>query len=454
MGTAGLVIAGCGGGNGNTTSGGANSAAVGPGTPTAAPPPTPVVAQIGKGTNKIVFWHGLGGADGATMQQMLKQYSSDKKDVSVESDTYGWDVFYQKFPTSIVAKTPPDMAIMHEWAIAQFASQGILQSADDLFFDAGLLPKDDFNETILKKITVDGVTQGVMFDNHGWGMYYNTKLIKEAGLDPNKLPQNGDEYVDWAIKLTTDENGKHPDEDGFNVNKVKVWGAHSTWLRPTLLSTMWQYGGGVTDDAAKKAMLDSEASVAAVQYWYDMIWKHRAAPQVTVSKWAGDYFKGNGLALMWEGSWNLNFFKDNPKIAEVTKAAPLPSLGNGGDKAAWMSAHILVVPEGVSKDKMQRTKDLIVWLSNNGRLWAQSGQVPARLTVQNSGEIDKMWSVSVYAEEFQKIGKTEPAHQSITEIQAAYEPAFTAALSKTTPLKQALTEANKTIQGILDRGGA
>lgn len=459
-----ITLAACGGGDGNgATDGGAEGAVANPATPapplaaagptTAATPlpPTPVVAQFGKGSKQIQFWHGLGGADGATMVDMLKQYSQEKADVSVQAQTYPWDTFYQKLPTSVLARTPPEMAIMHEWAIPQFAQMGVLQRADQMFFDEGLIPKEDFNPEILKKVTVDGVAYGVPFDNHGWGMYYNTKLIKDAGLDPEKLPANGDEFIQWTTKLTTDEAGKHPDEDGFNASKVQVWGTHPTWLRPTLLSTLWQFEGGVWDPETKKATLASQASVNAVQYWHDLIYKHRVAPAPAGgAPGGGDLYENNKLALWWDGSWNLNYFVDRPKVQEVTKAAFLPSLAQG-NQAAWMSAHVLVVPQGISGDKLQPTQDLIAWLSKNGSIWATSGQVPARLSVQNSGEIGKMWSVNMYAEEFQKIGQMEPSHPAITEIQAAYQPAFDAALNNVTPVKEALQQADQKIQSILDR---
>ncbi len=431
---------------------GADAGAAGAATVAPTPlPPTPVVAAIGKGNTKVTFWHGLGGADGATMVQMLQEYSGEKN-LTVQNETYDWGLFYQKLPTSVVGQKPPDMAIMHEWAIPQFASQGLLQSADDLFFNDGTIPREDFNKDVQAKVTVEGTAQGVLFDNHGWGMYYNTQLIKQAGLDENKLPQNGNEFTEWALKLTTDVNGKHPDENGFNAKKVQVWGTHPGWLRPTLLSTLWQFGGGVFDAESRKATLNSDASVAAVQYWYDLIYEHRVAPAPEAELVPNDLFGANKLALMWNGSWTLNFFKDRPKIEKVTKAAPLPSLSMNGGKAAWMSAHVLVIPQGVPEERLGPAKDLIVWLSNNGAKWATSGQVPARLSVQNSGVIDRMWSVSQFAKEFQTIGRTEPPHTAITEIQAAYEPAFSAALTKTTPVKEALTQANQQIQAILERG--
>lgn len=237
------LLAACGastGGGGATPAGNSTAAPEGTKAPEAQAPtpttaaaaePTPTVGidSFGQGAKTTVFWHGLGGADGKTMVEMLKQYAQAKTDTTVRSETYGWDVFYQKLPTAAVAGTPPDMAIMHEWAIQQFASQGLLQPVDEIFFGPGLLPKDDFNPNLLKTVTVDGKLMGIPFDNHGWGLYYNTKLIQDAGLDPNNMPKNGAEFLTWADKLTVDENGKHPSESGFNADKVKVWATHASW---------------------------------------------------------------------------------------------------------------------------------------------------------------------------------------------------------------------------------
>jgi multiple sugar transport system substrate-binding protein len=416
------------------------------------PVPTPDVAQIGQGSKTVVFWHGLGGADGKTMQEMLKQYASAKGDTAVRSETYDWDVFYQKLPTSVVAKTPPDMAIMHDWGIRQFATQGIIQPADDIFYSTGLVPKNDFNQSLINTITIDGKTMAVPFDNHGWGLYYNTKLIADAGLDPNSLPKNGDEFLKWAYKLTTDENGKHPDETGFNPDKIKVWAHHPSWIRFSQPSTMWMFGGGIISDDGKKSMLDSEATIAAVQYWWDLMYKHHVAPPAVPNATSdNDLMKTNSLAFQWDGSWNLNFYKDNPDLAKVVKAARLNSLAPDGKQVAKMASHMLVIPTGVSADAMARAKDLIKWLSDNGKTWANSGQVPARLSVQQDPSVQEIWSVKAFAEEFKSIGKTDVPHVSASEIQTTWEQAVGGALANTTPVKDALSQGSKALQAILDR---
>ncbi len=419
-----------------------------------APTPEPTVAinKYGKADKPTVVWHGLGGADGATFAKMLQQYADQNPDVGVQSELYNWDVFFQKFPTAVAAGTPPDWSIFHAAEVPQMTSQGLMQPVDDIFFSSGDLPKEDFGKAIMDVITIEGKTMCVPFDNHGWMQFVNTKVIKDAGLDPTNLPKNGAEFVDFALKVTTDEAGKHPADAGFNPDKIKIWAIHDSWIRFTFPSTMWQFGGGAISEDQKKATLDSEQSIAAIQYWHDLMYKHKACPPMAPGRLSpADLMKTDSLAIMWDGTWSLNFFKDNPDLEKHTIGTGLIPLSPDGKGANKIDSHIMCIPTGVKEDGIDRAKKLIKWLSDNGKTWATSGQIPARLSVQKDPDVQAIWSVKAAAEEFNSTGHTEVPHKAFIEIQTAWETAVSAALTNTTPLPQALKDGAKSIQEILDR---
>jgi len=418
-----------------------------------APEPTVGIAELGTGSQKLVYWHGLGGADGATQVTMLQQYASENPDISISSETYDWGVFYQKLPTATAAGTPPHMGMMHSWGIPQFANQGILQEADTLFYQPGLIPKEDFPPALIEAVTVEGKTQSVPFDNHGWLNWVNTKVITDAGLDPAALPKNGAEFITWAQQITVDEAGKHPNEDGFDPDRVKVWATHSAWQKFTLGSTIRQFGGDIFSEDKKTSLLNDPKTIAAVQYWHDLIYKYYVAPPAVPGvSGPGDLFKTNSIALMWDGTWNLNFFKDNPDAEAVMDPMWLNSLGPDGKQAVRYDSHMMVVPTGVEDPGLGLAKGLIQWLSDNGETWATSGQVPARLSVQGKPAVTAIESVKVAGEQFAAIGVPGESHTSINEIVTAYEAAFSAILANTTPTEEAMNEAHTAVQSILDRG--
>ena len=422
--------------------------------PPPAPEPTVAIGEYGTGTPTLV-WHGLGGADGAVFATMLQDYSKTSG-AAVRSETYDWDVFFQKYPTAVAAGTPPDWVIHHAAEIPQMASQGIMMPMDDVFYAATKIDKNDFGKPIMDVATVDGKTMAVPFDNHGWNCYVNTKLMEGTGFDADNMPKNGDEFIKFALKATTDEAGKHPDESGFNADKTKVWALHFSWPRFTMPSTWFQFNegkGGQYDAATNKALLDSEKSVAAVQYWHDLMYKHKVVPPALPGVPSSyDLFKTNSLAIMWDGTWSLTFFKDNPDIEKVTRAVPMNSLSPDGTGGQKIDSHIMSIPVGVKEEKIGPAIKLIQWLSDNGKTWATSGQIPARLSVQQDPAVQGIWSVKAASEAFAKQGYAETPHKAYIELQTAWETAVSAALANTTPVKEALTTGAQTIQAVLDRG--
>ena len=326
------------------------------------------------------------------------------------------------------------------------------QGQDDFYATSGL-GTDQFNEVLINQITVDGKTMAVPFDNHGWLLWYNTKIIEDAGLDPNNLPKNGAEFIEWAQKITTDVNGKHPTEEGFDKDNVQVWAMEFTWPRYTVPSTLWQFGGSVISEDGKTATLDSPEALAAVQFWHDMMYKYYVAPPAVPGKmWAGDLYKNNQLAFMWEGTWTGGFMRDNPDVAALTKTAFINSLAPDGKEAVKFDSHIFSIPTGVDDTGKAQAYAMAKYLIENGAYWATSGQVPALKSVQAQPEVQAIPSVAKASEQFNAIGRTDFAHKSFIEIQTAWETAVgTALASADADVAQALKDGNETIQAILDR---
>ena len=450
-----LWLAACGGGApaAAPSEGGATDAGAAVDASAPAPEPTPVVNNFGECSDPLVLWHGLTGSDGAVFAERLQQFVDANPDLCLNSEGYPWDIFFQKYPTAVAAGTPPDMVIFHAAEVNQMASEGLMMPMDDIIFNDGTLNKADFNENLIDAITVNGQTMAVPFDNHGWLLWYNTKLMEEAGLDPNVLPKNGAEFIEVAQKLTRDVNGRHPNEEGFDKDNVDVWAIDYTWPRYTIPTTLWQFGGGVVSEDGKTAILDSPESIAAVQFWHDLMYKYYVAPPAIPGKmWAGDLYKNNKLVFMWEGTWTGGFMRDNPDIAAVTKTAYINSLAPDGKQAVKFDSHIMSIPTGVDEDGIAKAKRLMTFLVQNGAYWATSGQVPALKSVQALPEVQAIESVATAARQFNEIGRTDLAHKSFIEIQTAWETAVGNALaSPTSDVAAALKAGAEQVQAILNR---
>lgn len=196
-----------------------------------APEPTPVVNEFGTCADPLILWHGLTGTDGAVFATLLEQFSKENPEVCLKAEGLQWDTFFQKYPTATAAGSPPDMVIFHAAEVQQMASQGLMTPLEDIMYTDGTVKKSDYNTSLINQITVDGQTMAVPFDNHGWMLWYDKKILADAGYptDAESLPKNGAEFLEWAQKITTDVNGKHPLDAGFDKDNVQIWAHSFTW---------------------------------------------------------------------------------------------------------------------------------------------------------------------------------------------------------------------------------
>ena len=410
------------------------------------PTATPIVAEAGSGDIQLIYWNGLTGSDGATMVQMVEAFTEQNPDVSVRIEMMPWDIYFDKLLASLVSGNPPDIFLLHEFEIPQFASQGVLMPSGDFFTEqGGPIPTEDISPEILDIIEYQGEKYGVPLDRHGWGLWYNKDLFEAAGLDPESCPANAEEFITYARKLTVDANGNTAESPDFDPENVVQWGTQVAWFKPTFLSTLWQFGGDWTDGNGN-ATINSDAGMQAAQFWYDLIYEEHVAPQPAgFDGWQS--FAADQLAMTPEGSWMLNFNNDNEVNWGI---CPLPQWGD--QPAAWTSSHVMYTPVSLEGEKLDAAKRLISYLSDQGLVWATSGQPPARISEIEAMTAEEFPSAKLLGESFQEFGRYDTAHECVQEIiDQAYSPELDAIFNNVKSVEEGLNDANARIQDILER---
>ncbi len=87
-------------------------------------------------------------------------------------------------------------------------------------------------------------------------MYYNKDMFKAAGLDPEKPPVTWDEFLAAGKKLT------HGNQYG-----TAVWLGKGDALQCMTDAFTFSGGGKIISDDGKKALFNSAAGVAALNFW-------------------------------------------------------------------------------------------------------------------------------------------------------------------------------------------
>ena len=84
-----------------------------------------------------------------------------------------------------------------------------------------LLKSKAFHPVTVEYNTWKGQVYGVPFlEGSKPALFYNTKMFKEAGLDPNKPPATFDELMTYAQKLTKRDAAGNPTRAGITLRLV------------------------------------------------------------------------------------------------------------------------------------------------------------------------------------------------------------------------------------------
>ena len=165
-----------------------------------------------------------------------------------------------------------------------------------------------FYPAFMENSQTGGKVWGVPFQRSTIVLYWNKEMFKEAGLDPNKAPDNWKQMVEYAQKLTKrDASGK-----------VTQWGVQV----PSSGFPYWLFQGFTTPNNVvlmnkdgNQTYFDNPAVIEALQYWVDLSQKHKVMPPGII-EWGTtprDFFERK-IAMMWTTTGNLTNVKNNAKF--------------------------------------------------------------------------------------------------------------------------------------------
>ena len=210
----------------------------------------------------ITYWDGLGAPDNVPMGELVKMYNETNTDcVQVEEIVLDWGTLYTKLILDFKAGNAPDVSTMHMPSLLQYVSLGILKPIDELAAKYGF-KGEDIAEVVWDGAVIDGKRVAIPLDMHPFALYYNVKAFEAAGLDPDKPPTTGEEFIEYAKKLTVDADGDGtPEQYGTGLgysggNPFRVW-----------MSLLWQHAGQeVLNEDHTKAAFNTPAGIESLQW--------------------------------------------------------------------------------------------------------------------------------------------------------------------------------------------
>lgn len=403
------------------------------------------VGSAGAAKIKLNYWHYLSGDYAVRHEELIKQFNATHPDIQVESLYTGNQfVTRDKVLASVAGGQPPDVSLVDQFWPPQMASTGALVPISKFISGPNGIDMSDFTKTALEVVTVNGEIVTMPFSMSNIVMFYNKDMFRAVGLDPEKPPTTWDELVTYAKALTRDVNG-----DG----KTDEWGVNFT-TRANIgsvyhfIAFLWQAGGELYTPDFSKVAFNSDAGVAATQFWIDLAHKHKvlslSPPQ--------QGFETGRIAMQYSSTSSIEATR--AKVKFDMGVATIPA---GKKKATGVGGSSLAIFKTTAA-REAAAWEFVKWMSSTDTNlnWSMmTGYTPLRESVLNSAAYRKYMGTRPDADIVVKQGEIARVRPNTTTyadmsviLAVAVEEALFGPSDPKAALDKAAVEANNLIKSM------
>lgn len=161
-------------------------------------PPKPVTIRVA--------WYG-NQARHDMMNQMMDNFQKKYPYITVMREFAVTNDYWSKLTTQAAGKSAPDLFVMQYDRFDDYVNRGQLLQLDDLV-KSGVIDLSNFYPKHIENGKVNGKTYGVSMGGSIRGLFYNTKMFKDAGVEFPKENWTWDDFVKTCSDLTKNLNQK------------------------------------------------------------------------------------------------------------------------------------------------------------------------------------------------------------------------------------------------------
>ncbi|OMD41791.1 ABC transporter substrate-binding protein [Paenibacillus odorifer] len=362
-------------------------------------------SKPGSGDGKkteLTFWGDWGGEGQKQFETMVDAFNKSQDKIHVKY-VLQQDMI-TKFLTSATNGGTPDVLFWDRWRTSLYAPKNVLHPVDEYLTRDGI-SKDDFYSESLRELSYDDKLYGLPLTVDARALFYNKKLLADAGLQP---PTTWDELEAAATKLTK-WNGNKLEIAGFSMGDLGLFNMY-----------LQQAGGSMlTEDG--KTNFNNEQGKQVLEFW-DRLMNKDKVYKVGFELGLGegqDAFVTGKVAMLYSGPWMLSTYNKYGK--DLDYGIVPPPAGPSGDKGSVMGGFGLVIPEG-SKHKEEAWEFIKWWTANkdNALLWAKTSlNLPGYKPSMEDPffKDDPKWQPFLETLEFAKVRPNHPGY-SVMETDA------------------------------------
>jgi|SRR5690554_510404 len=350
---------------------------------------------------KIHFWHSFVARTIPALNNLIEMYEKENPHIEIVAQYIpSGDPLIQKLVTAIQSNTAPDISWIHSDFLHKLVDADAIYKMEHFINGEDGLSEEEMNDIFpqsLQSAKWRDTLYAMPMEATTLALIYNKDKFKEAGLDPNKPPQNWDELYDYAIKLTKDKNGDgKTDQYGFYVPAFPASGPLSVWMVLQWTPFLWQAGGEEINKDQTKVLFNSEAGVKALLLW-KKLFDEQKFTNFTLTHDLG--FISGTIAMIMDGPWDL------PELREINNFEwGVTCLPAGPVKQVTYLAgeHLAIFKQSKNPDEAWKFVKWIISPEVQAKFSQESGYLPIRKSV-------------LEMKEYKKFLETDPAMKAFVE---------------------------------------
>lgn len=284
--------------------------------------------------------------------------------------------------TAVAAGTPPDGASNTQYL--DYMARGVLLPLDDWLATSELVKQEDYFEGTW----LDGSYQGVMYGvpaNEGflrYGINYNTRMVEEAGLDPDAPPETWSEWLEWHKALTKFDDAGNLIQVGLDPYDAMggQLAIQDGFYPPVSWGWQWFDAESGTFD------LDNEMMIQALETMGEFI--KLAGPdnmagmrQVEGQGGWGPSFNAEVQAALIEGYWHPGETQIAvPEVAQYNRATwgPVPDERKGTKVQATGGHYVIIFKEAARTEDIFRVAEFLNTDTAMNIIFNNTGWLPGK----------------------------------------------------------------------------
>lgn len=316
---------------------------------------------------EIEYWQYVFDSRVRAMDQLIENFEAANPGITVKHTTFPYADYQTRMVAAKVAGQGPDVAQLFYGWTDQFVKGGLLQPLNPEVFPHSEIESEFF--PIVEAMKRDGQYYGLPTAVRSLGLFYNKPMFAEAGIEP---PTTLDELVEAAKATVKTDGAGNIMAAGFTLD---MSGQDHHWWREVLVR---QFGGAPYDENGDVAY-DSEAGVAAMQFYADLQNVHKVGLMGFMDE-SQAAFRAGMAAMTIDGTYRLGAFSTTPFEWGVVE---LPANADGL-RSNYSSYFANGIGAGAEGEKLEAAEKFLQYLSSPEamEIWLETvGELPARRDV-------------------------------------------------------------------------